>query len=126
MAKMREIKDAGDAKVSEGETSPTPIETRQQQTEDRSSEECAARKLRLNESLIQFGSEVAKAKRFADEKEIAIMAGFENLHAPSTSSQADAKGVFQNRNELTARSIKRELSACMREIERKIEELIHR
>ena len=126
MAKMREFKDAGDTKVSEGETSPTPIETRQQQTEDRPTEESAARKIRLNDSLIQFGSEVAKAKRLADEKEIPIMAGFENLHARSTSGQTDGKAVYQNRNEFTARSIERELSACMREIEKAIEELVYR
>jgi hypothetical protein len=126
MAKMREIKDARDTKVSEGETSPTPIETRQQQTEDRSSKEFTVRKLRLNESLIQFGSEIAKAGRLSDEKETAIVAGFEDLHVRSTSSQADAKAVYQNRNVFTARSIERELSACMREIERIIEELVHR
>jgi hypothetical protein len=126
MAKMREIKDPRETKVTEGETSATSIENRLQQTEEQPSEEFAARKLRLNESLIRFGSEVAKAKRLADENKTVIVAGFEDLHARSTSGQSDAKGVFRNRNEFTARSIERELSACMREIERKIEELIHR
>lgn len=125
MAKIREIKDAGHRKLTESEASATPIETRPQQTEDRSAMELAGRKLRLNESLIQFGSEVAKAGRLADEKKAAIMAGLEHIEARSTSGPSDVGAVFQNRNELVARSIERELSRFMREIERKIEELVH-
>jgi DNA repair exonuclease SbcCD ATPase subunit len=99
------MREAIDTKLDKWEASATAVETQLQQTKEQALEELEARKKRLNETLEEFKSEVAKAKGLSDEKKTEIQARFEDLQVQLALGKAEARDAFEAQKEKIQRSI---------------------
>jgi hypothetical protein len=105
MSKVREIRESIDKKLDHWEASATAFEVQLQQTKEQAVAKLEVRKKTLNEALVKFKSEVAKAKGIAEETKKGMQAQFDDLQLQLTLGKAEAKEAFEAQGKKIRHSI---------------------
>jgi hypothetical protein len=117
MSKIREIREAIDTKLGQWEARVTAAEALLQQTKVQALQELEARKKRLNDTLEELKSEVAKAKGITHENIMEIQARFEDLRVQLALGKAEARDSFGAQKDRIQLSIKTLEAAVDRQLE---------